>query len=369
MSQIDEQSARSPFLAPALFLTLGIFLQRELDFDLKYLAISFLVFTVLTSLVFFRKTSAKSIFAFLLLSTFLLMGAIRLGWWKEKHLEKPFINYLPLQSVELQGSVRSVQHNHRIRAVFNLDKISRDSLQANTSGKILLYLPTDFGSEIRPGQSLTITDIDLEKLPEKRNPGQFDYANYLHFREIVAQAKIKKTEQITIGQHRINLSLENTLFVPLRSKLIKKIETHFSGSAADFLKALILGRRENLEDNILENFQNAGVMHVLAISGLHAGFVAIIFYIFLSFFPIYFKHRNLLVILLLIFYMFLTGNQPPVVRATLMASLLLIGLKFNFCGRIYHSDFPTPAIILGGISVFICGRFGNHLFLPKAGTA
>jgi competence protein ComEC len=232
-----------------------------------------------------------------------------------------------------------VQNSNRARAVARLRELQVDSLSVKVSGQILVYFPYQYRLQIVPGQTIKIANARVEALPEPRNPGQFDYGRFLRWRGIVAQCRIKDSLQIKPHVTLSKFSPENNIFFPFRKRLLGNIDTHFSPRYAGFLKALLVGVRDDLQADIIENFQKAGVMHVLAISGLHVGFVALIFYIILSFFPVYFKQRNVLVVVLLIFYMFLTGSNPPVVRATIMAAFILlfqpqqifwIGFQFSF---------------------------------------
>ncbi|RMF61488.1 MAG: DNA internalization-related competence protein ComEC/Rec2, partial [Calditrichaeota bacterium] len=124
------------------------------------------------------------------------------------------------------------------------------------------------------------------------------------------------------------------------------IEIYFPPESSGFLQALLLGIRSHLSREVKFNFQRAGVMHVLAISGLHVGFIALSFGIILSFLPLYFKYRYPLIMLLLLFYMFLTGCQPPVVRATIMTVFFLLSRILEKPLNIYNSIFAAAFVIL-----------------------
>lgn len=334
-----------PFFPLVLALAAGILLEHFLNIPGEYLAAACLLVLIMLLIFYFSKRETILI-SILLISSFLLIGSIRLAIWKSGKLDHEYVRRLPIRNVNITGTIKSVQKANRLRAVIQLREIYRDTLLANVDGSIMIYFPYDYDGEPKPGQSLDISNIDLDGLPEPRNPGQFDYGKYLRWRGIIALCKIQNSNQIKIEHQQAGFSFENTMFAPFRSALIGELEKHFSPSSAGFLKALLLGRRESLDRDVIENFQNAGVVHVLAISGLHVGFVALIFYIVLSFFPIYFKRRNLLLIALLVFYMFLTGAQPPVVRATLMAILILVSINLERPASIYNSIFAAAFIIL-----------------------
>jgi len=335
-----------PFLPLTLFYILGILFQRIFDFNLAILSILFLVLTVALITNYVLLKSLTNLFSFLAIIAILLFGAFRFGYWQMNNLEKPYVSSLPLTDIDIKGNIQTVLKSNRSKVVLRLEEFQKDSLSSPVDGKILVYFPQKFPEELKTGQKLRLLKVTLEPFPEVRNPGQFDYANYLKLRDIIAKVKLSDVSQIQISREVIKFSFENNVFSPFRENLVKKIESHFDQSQASFLKALLLGERESLDKDLIENFQNAGVMHVLAISGLHVGFVALIFYIVLSFLPIYFKYRNLLIILLLVFYMFLTGSNPPVVRATIMASIILVGLNLERRTSIYNSIYASAFIIL-----------------------
>jgi competence protein ComEC len=99
----------------------------------------------------------------------------------------------------------------------------------------------------------------------------------------------------------------------------------FEGRQSAFLKALFLGERSDLDQDFKDLFLKTGTMHILAVSGFNIGFVCSVLWLFLKPVPI---SRNAKLGLLLSAswaYCLLVGWQAPVVRATLMASVFLVG--------------------------------------------
>lgn len=346
VSQKSAIAAKMPFLPLCIAFTAGILAERFFSISLFFSAGAFSALAIFTVIAFFKKILPGEKITWLFLLLFFLMGTIRLSLWKEKNLNLPYQTHLPLQADSVKISVISVEKGLRTRAVANLQELRSDSVSVKTAGKLLIYFPYQYRRAILPGQVLYLIDAGIDPLPEPRNPGQFDYDEFLRWRGIIAQCKIEDSLQVFLENSAPAFSLENRFFYPLRQRLVDKLEYHFPPSAAGFLKALLLGAREDLSSEVIEDFQKAGVMHVLAISGLHVGFVALIFYIALSFFPIYFKRRNILVIFLLICYMFLTGNSPPVVRATLMAAFYFLAINLERKGAVYNYLFAAAFIIL-----------------------
>lgn len=282
----------------------------------------------------------------MILLLFCLMGLLHMSIWKDEHQHLPYLAHLPLKADTMMVSLKEIQRGHRLKAVAELRSLKRDSAVTALRGKLLLYFPYDHDADLSLGQTLFISDANIERLPEARNPGQFDYGDYLRRRGIIAQCRIKDTKNIHVSKAAIPFSLENNFFFPLRRHFTREIESYFSPENAAFLQALLLGIRTGLDAQTLEDFQNAGVIHVLAISGLHVGFVALIFHIVLSFLPLFFKQRNMIIIILLIGYALLTGGHPPVVRATIMAVFFFTAINLERRGSVYNYLFAAGFIIL-----------------------
>ena len=89
------------------------------------------------------------------------------------------------------------------------------------------------------------------------------------------------------------------------------------------MQTILLGDRSQIPKPIKELFIQTGTAHILAISGLHVGIVAGLILIFLRLIPIGRRVQLVLTIFILLFYAFLTGGRPSVIRATIMAVVFL----------------------------------------------
>ncbi len=338
--------AKIPFAPIAIAFGVGILAASATRIPLFGLQIAFAAMGLAAVLTALGRRNENKIFAIVLLFLFVISGMLRYRYWQTSQLEAPFLAHLPLQMDEVSGVIKSVQKGKRWRAIVNVQQLQRDSIFIETDSDLLVYFPYRFQQMIPPGKHVQLRDVQIETLSEARNPGQFDYGKYLRSRGIVAQCRVRDSLQIVILPNAADFSLENVIFSPARRYLSGKLDAHFSPQIAGLIKALLLGIREDLARDIREDFQNAGVMHVLAISGLHVGFVALIIIIFLSFFPVYFKTRNWLTIILLAGYMLLTGSNPPVVRATLMATLLFLSINLERRKAVPNFLFAAGFIIL-----------------------
>jgi len=179
-----------------------------------------------------------------------------------------------------------------------------------------------------------------------RNPGGFDYKKYLNRHGVYAILKQKSNDLFIISGGREGNFLKRNVIKPLKLRLVKRIEERFSREEAEIVKGVMIGEREGVNPEIKEAFIKSGVIHILAVSGLHVGFV-VIFFIFTG--KILGIKKNALLIILvpgLIFYILITGARTPVIRASLMIFIIYLGYVIQRKSDIYNSLSVAALIIL-----------------------
>lgn len=157
-----------------------------------------------------------------------------------------------------------------------------------------------------------------------RNPGGFDYNRFLASNFIYAVLKVDKFNSVMFIAKPTRGQILKYVFL-IKNKFRQAFFDNFLGLEEAFLNAIILGERSELDYDIKDAFVKTGTMHIIAISGLHVVFVAaLLLFIFKRMF-IAKGVSNILTIFILIFYCILVGAMPSVVRATIMACIVLLG--------------------------------------------
>lgn len=171
---------------------------------------------------------------------------------------------------------------------------------------------------------------ELRSLPPQRNPGSFDYGLYLRRHGISALFYAEEDgSQMRLGDAR-NTMMEVT--VSARSHVRRQLKRYVHDERTRaMLHALILGQRHLISDATLNDFRSTGLLHLLAVSGLHVMLVGFVVYRLLQ--PLLLRLglawrsaewlRAALTIALLCLYMLLTGAAASVVRAVIMAGFFL----------------------------------------------
>ena len=177
---------------------------------------------------------------------------------------------------------------------------------------------------------------EVRPAPGQRNPGGFDYAAYLDRRGTCCTAYVGDAGHVTVvNRNRGPLTdLVVTVRRHVRHQILRYVPSE-NGRAV--LQALLLGDRSRITDAQRERFARTGLMHLLAVSGLHVFLVGMVLYVLLR--PLLMRFRlrwrtvevgrAVLTVIVLGLYMLLTGGRPSVVRAVVMSTLLIGGVVFQ----------------------------------------
>ncbi|MDI6840326.1 MAG: DNA internalization-related competence protein ComEC/Rec2 [bacterium] len=159
-----------------------------------------------------------------------------------------------------------------------------------------------------------------------RNPDAFDYRSYLKRKNIYGTMNIWESCNIRVIGKDKGMAIISNVALPIKRFIRNTIDTYLSDNQAGFLKGITIGQRGMLPKRVQECFQNTGAIHILAVSGLHVGIIATIVFLFLRVFRISLIIAQIITLLFLIIYAFMLDLRPPIVRATIMTIIGMIGL-------------------------------------------
>ncbi len=183
------------------------------------------------------------------------------------------------------------------------------------------------------------------------NFGAFDYQQYLYRQS----AHWVFTPDHFTASHCLSevTDMKDRLKV-WRHEGIHWIENVFPEDVQGLIAALIFGERTLLEPDLLSSYQRLGLVHLLAVSGLHVGIITgTLFYIFIRL-GITREHTYSLLIAFLPAYIILAGGAPSVIRASMMTLLVLICLK---------SKLPiSPIDTIAWVFIFLLWHNPYYLF-------
>ncbi len=187
----------------------------------------------------------------------------------------------------------------------------------------------------------------LAEVSSLGNPDEMDYARYLLDSEGIRYQQHLPLKQVKRIGHSPTLRsrLEN-----LRRDLkLKVFNSRLTPMSQQFVVALLLGDSGVIDKATRQDFSTAGVAHVLALSGLHVGFIALIIWWLL--FPLdYLRLKKLRLVITLVaitaFALF-TGLSPSVMRATVMIGMVLMSLFF------YKRSLSLNALAMAALAILV----------------
>jgi len=247
------------------------------------------------------------------------------------------VHVLDLLLVE---KLKSTQKNKRyITDVKNIDS-------ERSFGKVILNIPKEDNSKnLKIGSRVEVIGI-VFKNKNPLNPSLFDYGKYLENQEIYAQV-YTKPNQIKITNYEAGLWAG---FSNFRETIISNLEkSAISKEELNVLNALILGQQQDISPEVLKDYQYAGAIHILSVSGLHVGFILVFITFLLK--PISNSRKGsllklTLVVLSLWSFAILAGLSPSIVRSVTMFSFLAIGIHLRRTVNIFHTLVVSMLLIL-----------------------
>ncbi|OFY66763.1 MAG: hypothetical protein A3H98_12165 [Bacteroidetes bacterium RIFCSPLOWO2_02_FULL_36_8] len=240
------------------------------------------------------------------------------------------------------------EKNKNFKTELEVEFIYKEKKWKPATGKIFTTFKKDSLNKIIPeyGDRLVVDGFP-EKIISTGNPGQFDPFAYFSTHGIFHKQKIK-TWKVIEHNYKTNplYALSQKCRLLLSKQLTQYIEDIRSRSVAI---SVLLGDKTQLDNALMQAYSHTGAMHVLAVSGLH---VAILFIILqhLTSFLLRLKNGNHLqtgvIFLLLLFYAFLTGLSPSVLRSVFMFSLILVSKTFQRQSNILNTLFSSAFFLL-----------------------
>lgn len=207
--------------------------------------------------------------------------------------------------------------------------------------KVLLYGKTTI---LKTGDIISCK-INLEPIHDNENMFGKGYAAGKQKEGIYYSARLEEGDIIIHGRHE---SI-NSISSDIREKFIEFIEkSPLQRDTRNFLIVTLTGDTSYISKETRNIFADAGIAHILALSGMHISIIAGFLLIIL--FPINFtgryKLRYFFSVILIWCYILITGMSPSTVRAGIMASVYLVALIIERKNKALNSLFIAGLIIL-----------------------
>lgn len=311
----------------------GIFFAKYFPFanNLLYPCIAFLLIWI-----FFLIKPPKQLYSVTtlvlftsILSVFFCAGALNY----KKQIELPTISFTEdFFQVVILERLKPNPYSHRYYAEFYKEN--------HKYGTFLIYQSIE-ESPYHVGEVL-YDKLTLQPVTKSSIPYDFDYQDFLHSKGVSGQAYL--TSQVQKIGVRKDFWYYLTHF---RNVLLQSFEPYYeSKNDRALIAGLLFGQKQDLDGTLEQAYRNAGVMHVLAVSGMH---VMILFFTFHYILQRIIANKYALygiIAILLVCFAFLSGLSASVVRAVLMCILYLIAKIVRRDTHTIHTMVVSMLLIL-----------------------
>lgn len=239
--------------------------------------------------------------------------------------------YAPGDGIILSADEAPKEKKNSWTVTATVHYIIRNERRKAVRGKLLLYFGKEAAGKVaapgpvRPGGGafLLVRAAPRSVLPSG-NPGAFDYRQYLYTQGITMQVYLKSAD------YRILPVQPHGIIAPAMERIRQWVLSVFrryipDDDARGMAEALLIGYKDDLDRELIRTYSNTGVVHIIAISGLHLGLIYALLVLLCRPFRRIKWLRGLLIIGGLWAFSILAGAQPSVLRSALMFSFIVLG--------------------------------------------
>ena len=359
---------KAPFIRILLPFLTGILIQ----FYLVCSCIEILILTAITALLYLLfsiiplayRYSFQWIHGIMLSSIILCVGMLTV-WQKDIRNDANWYGHFYNDSSTLIIKVNEppVEKDKSFKVEGKVEKIIFNGTSKKVDGKILIYFSKENIDQLPKYGDKILIKSGLQLIKNAGNPGGFDYSRYMAFQQTFYQVFLKQSKFVLL---KVNSKNRLYKFIyKARSYVINVLQEFVKGDkkVTGIAEALLIGYKEDLDKDVVQAYSNTGVVHIIAISGMHLGLIyAVLFWIFLRL-PVIKKNAAVRVVIILsCLWMFslITGSSASVLRSAVMFTCILIGKEFFKQASVYNS-LATSAFLLLCYDPFLLWDVGFQL--------
>lgn len=345
---------QAPFLRLLVPFIAGIILQWYIQFYFPMIIVGMVAYAVAIVLFYFLPLSLRyklRIFQGLLINALLLLFGLLITWQKDvRHNDSWYGNYYTDSSfivVKINEPLVEKAKSYKAEGIVE-SIIINDSAIACT-GKLLLYFSKDslesglhYGDRILVGKK-------LQAIKNSGNPGAFDYERYAAFQQTFHNVFLKEKDYLLLPQRHSNAF---QLFIfSARENILTTLRKNINSGKDELgiAEALLIGYTNDLDKDLVQAYSNTGVVHIIAISGMHLGLIYVMLVWLFARIPLVKRYKLVQVVLILSclwLFSLLTGAAASVLRSAVMFTFITIGKNLSKRSTVYNSLAASAFVML-----------------------
>lgn len=344
---------KAPFIRLLPAIVAGILLQWHLQLPFDYLlagsSFCVLFIVVYSFLPVNRRYQLAMVNGMLVLTLVALAGSI-LVWLNDVRNDEHWAGHYHAKGNLIVATIQEplVEKPNSYKAVARFTTIIKGDTLHATKGELILYFKKDSLAPLLQYGSQLIFTKNLQEIKNGGNPGSFDYKRYSLFQGITHQAYLTGADYELLPTKEQD-PLKTFIFTT-RTWVVNTLKNYIPGDKESGLaEALLIGYKDDLDKNLVQSYSNTGVVHIIAISGLHLG---IIYWLLLVLTKPLKQNKNLVWLRLLLTisalwtFTLLAGAQPSVLRSAIMFTVIAIGQLASRNGSIYNTMALSAFVLL-----------------------
>jgi competence protein ComEC len=240
-----------------------------------------------------------------------------------------------------------VQKSHSYKCIAAVNWLITGSNCYREDEKVIVYFKNKGSVKNISDDSWIITRKGLSPI-ENSKSSDFDYKKYCSLKHIQAQIFLQEHEFALLTHEPKNSAF--SVLNRIRRKLLIIIKNEIpSRSENSLLEALMVGFTDDLDPELLRSYADTGVIHIIAISGVHLALICHILQLGLQNLGQKKAGRwaKLIIIVTCLWgYSFLSGASPSVIRAAAMFSLVFFARNILRETILYNSLAASAFLLL-----------------------
>lgn len=350
-----------PLVKTCLFFICGLIIGKYLPVFSStiiqcLLAFSLFLFTLLRFTNYKIAYRLEVCTGLLLINTILCLGIVCMQF---RLARIPISNTINKQSIVLvKIEEPAQQHQKSVSALARILQWKSANIIEKREGLIRIYFPHSLKENIISPNNWVV----LHKAPQlisSKVGSEFNYKHYANIQGIYYQVYIQEKDITLVKKQKASL-LTDLLFTSKQS-IIQLLAQYIEGKQeAGIAQALLIGYKSNIDKSLLDAYSKTGIIHIIAISGMHLGMIYLLLLKLL--YPLRNKNHYpliefIIVIVIIWLFTFLTGAAPSIVRAAIIFCCMSMGKLLK---RKYNS--------LNALSfAALCILFYNPLLIEDIG--
>ena len=344
----------APFIRLLLPFVTGIILQWYLQIKLPVIIMAVIGFGGANFFFYFLPLAMRFKLRLLqgvLITLLLIIFGLLITWQKDvRHNSNWYGNYYKDSNyiiVKIEEPV--IEKTKSFKADAYVQAVINDDTVFSCKGKLLLYFSKDSTvQQLHYGDRILINK-NLQQIKNSGNPGAFNYQRYAAFQQTFHNVFLKEKDWVLLPGKNVNAFTQFIFTSREKILIILRNSINAGKDELGIAEALLIGYTNDLDKDLVQAYSNTGVVHIIAISGMHLGLIYVLLVWLFAKIPGINKSKLLQVIFILSclwLFSLLTGASASVLRSAVMFTFITIGKNLSIKSSIYNSLAASAFVML-----------------------